>query len=72
MHFNFYETSLNIQNGGTHSTNVKIFNCLYVQQDLTSTLPSKQFPMRDTPVVYIGWIVPPYTTHPQYKFSNLR
>ena len=24
----FYETSLNIQNGGAHSTNVKIFNCL--------------------------------------------
>ena len=28
MNFNFYETSLNIQNGGAHSTNVKIFNCL--------------------------------------------
>ena len=26
--FNSYETSLNIQNGGAHSTNVKIFNCL--------------------------------------------
>ena len=26
--FNFYKTSLNIQNGGTYSTNVKIFNCL--------------------------------------------
>ena len=26
--FYFYEISLNIQNGGAHSTNVKIFNCL--------------------------------------------
>ena len=26
--FNFYETSLNIRNGGAHSTNVKIFNYL--------------------------------------------
>ena len=26
--FNFYETSLNIQNGGAYSTNVEIFNCL--------------------------------------------
>ena len=26
--FNFYETSLNIQNGGANSTNVKIFDCL--------------------------------------------
>ena len=23
MNFNFYETSLNVQNGGAHSTNVK-------------------------------------------------
>ena len=26
--FNFYETSLDIQNGGAHTTNVEIFNCL--------------------------------------------
>ena len=26
--FNFYKTSLNIQNGGAHSTIVEIFNCL--------------------------------------------
>ena len=26
--FNFFETSLNIQNDSAHSTNFKIFNCL--------------------------------------------
>ena len=26
--FDFYETSLNIQNGGTHTTSGKILNCL--------------------------------------------
>ena len=27
MNFKIFETSLNIQNGGAHSTNVKILDC---------------------------------------------
>ena len=31
MNFSFYDISLNIQNGGAHSTNVEIFNCLWMK-----------------------------------------
>ena len=37
MNFNFYETSLNIQSGGAHPTNDKIFNCLLYKLTLFST-----------------------------------
>ena len=39
--FNFYETSLNIQNCSAHITSVKIFNCLYRIRSNYRTYPYK-------------------------------